>query len=314
MARHAVASAVDLGSTTVHALVAAHDGEVLHPLVDASAFLGLGDAVHDGAPLSAAKLAELLDTLAGFAAQATEFGAGQVVFLGTEPLRRAANAASIVHAVAAGTGWPLHVLSHEEEAWLTLIGVTGGRSVTHGTLVVDIGGGSSEFALVEPGREALAAGLRIGAARLTRAHVRHDPATPTEVAAMAAAARELLNDAPAAQPRELLGVGGTVTNLVKVLPGAAEDRTLTRDRLAEVRGILAREPAIQAAERHTISPTRARLLPAGAVIVEALLERYGLEAMRASEGSLREGAVLAVLHAGSGWRDRLPQLARGWRA
>ncbi|HSK53170.1 MAG TPA: hypothetical protein VLA44_10470 [Clostridia bacterium] len=310
----AVAAAIDLGSTTVHAPVAAHDGEVLHPLVDASAFLGLGDAVHDGAALARPKLDELLATLGSFAAQASDLGAKQIVFLGTEPLRRAANAASIVQAVIVATGWPLHVLSHEEEAWLTLIGVTGGRAVTHGTLVVDIGGGSSEFALVEPGREAVAAGLRVGAARLTRAHVRHDPATPAEVSAMLDSARELLGDAPRAQPRELLGVGGTVTNLVKVHPAAAEDRTLTRDRLAEIRGILAREPAIAAAERHTISPTRARLLPAGAVIVEALLERYGLEAMRASGGSLREGAVLALLHAGVAWRDRLPQLARGWRA
>jgi exopolyphosphatase/pppGpp-phosphohydrolase len=144
--------------------------------------------------------------------------------------------------------------------------------------------------------------------------VRHDPPDPDEVAVMTAAARGTLTEAPKVRPREVVGVGGTASNLVKVLPAAIEDRMLTRDRLAEIQRILAREPAAAAAQRHAINPTRARLLPAGAAIVDALLERYGLDAMRASEASLREGAVLAVLHAGAGWRDKLADLARGWRS
>ena len=64
---------------------------------------------------------------------------------------------------------PLHVLSHEEEAYLTVIGVTDGQPVGHDTLVVDIGGGSSEFALVGRERAAAAWGLQLGSARLTAA-------------------------------------------------------------------------------------------------------------------------------------------------
>jgi exopolyphosphatase/pppGpp-phosphohydrolase len=314
MARPSIAAAVDLGSNSVHVLVASATGGELEPIVDESVFLGLGDAVHDGAPLPVLKRDELIAALAGYAARARDLGATEVLFLGTEPLRRAANAASIVRAVGHAVGWPLYVLSHEEEAYLTLIGVTGGHAVTHGTLVVDIGGGSSEFAAVEPGGLATATGLRLGSARLTTAYVRHDPPDPDEVAAMVAAARQALTGAPHARPREVVGVGGTASNLVKLLPAAIDDRMLTRDRLAEVQQILAREPAAAAARRHAINPIRARLLPAGAAIVEALLERYGLDAMRASEASLREGAVLVVLHAGAGWRDRLAELARGWRS
>lgn len=314
MARPSIAAAVDLGSNSVHALVAAETADGLEPIVDESVFLGLGDAAHDGAPLPAAKRDELIAALAGYAATARDLGAAEILFLGTEPLRRAANAASIVQAVGVDAGGPLFVLSHEEEAYLTLIGVTGGHAVTHGTLVVDIGGGSSEFAVVEPDGPSTATGLRLGSARLTRAHLRHDPPDPAEVAAMVEDARTTLADAPHARPREVVGVGGTASNLVKLLPAAIDDRMLTRDRLAEIQRILAREPAAETAGRHAINPTRARLLPAGAAIVEALLERYGLEAMRASEASLREGAVLAVLHAGAGWRDRLADLARGWRS
>jgi exopolyphosphatase/pppGpp-phosphohydrolase len=62
-----------------------------------------------------------------------------------------------------------------------------------------------------------------------------------------------------------------------------------------------------------LNPKRAPLLPAGAVIVEALMRRYGVDRVRVSEASLREGAMLVVDHAGSEWRDRLAVLAHGWR-
>jgi exopolyphosphatase/pppGpp-phosphohydrolase len=76
---------------------------------------------------------------------------------------------------------------------------------------------------------------------------------------------------------------------------------------------LTAEPAEMAARRHAIKPVRTRILPAGAVIVDAILRRYGLDSMRVSEAGIREGAILAEAHAGSAWRDRLPQLAHGWR-
>ena len=88
---------------------------------------------------------------------------------------------------------------------------------------------------------------------------------------------------------------------------------LTRERIAAIQSILATQPAAAAAVRHTINPVRARLLPAGGAIVDALLERYGASAIRVSEAGLREGAILAVDHGGPSWRDRLPDLAHGWR-
>jgi exopolyphosphatase/guanosine-5'-triphosphate,3'-diphosphate pyrophosphatase len=293
--------------------VAEVTGHALTPLVDESVFLGLGDAVHDGAPLGAAGRARLTGALAGYAGTARDLGATAITFLGTEPLRRAPDAARIVHEVGLATGVPLHVLSHEEEAYLTLIGVTEGRPVDHETLAIDIGGGSSEFALVGPQRRAVAAGLRLGSARLTARHVTHDPPTRDELAAMTAAARAILDAAGAASPHEIVGVGGTASNLVKLLPEAVVDRLLTASRIAEIETILTTVPAAGLTERFLVNPVRARLLPAGASIVGAILDRYGLDRMRVSNASLREGAVLAVLRVGPSWRDRLADLARGWR-
>jgi exopolyphosphatase/guanosine-5'-triphosphate,3'-diphosphate pyrophosphatase len=240
-------------------------------------------------------------------------GAVNVTLLGTEPIRRAADGAAIVQEIVAATNAPLHVLSHEEEAYLTLIGVTEGMPVTRETLVIDIGGGSSEFCVVDPTRRPRAAGLRIGSARLTDRYVTHDPPTRSEVAAMRAAATETIADALEAQPSEIVAVGGTASNLLKVLPAAMIDRTLTRDRVALIQTILAREPAAAAAQRHLINPVRARILPAGAAIMDAILQRYAATSIRVSESGVREGAILAVERAGPAWRDRLADLAHGWR-
>lgn len=288
-------------------------GHRLQPLVDESVFLGLGTAVGEQGFLGRARRGELTAALVRYADTATRLGAPGVTLLGTEPIRRAADAASIVHEVFAASGAPVHVLSHEEEAYLTIIGVTEGMPVTHETLVIDVGGGSSEFCVVDPTHQPRASGLQVGSARLTDRFVSHDPPTAAEVAAMRAAARAVIADAPAAHPTEIVAVGGTASNLIKVLPAAMLDRTLTRERIAEVLAILAAEPASAAAERHLINPIRARILPAGAAIVDAILEIYDADRLRVSEAGIREGAILAVDHAGPAWRDRLSDLAHGWR-
>lgn len=311
--RPSVGASVDLGSNSVHLLVAVIAGHRLQPLVDESVFLGLGSAVAERGFLGRPGRAELAATLVRYADSARRLGATEVTFIGTEPIRRAADGGAIVHEVEAATGAPMHVLSHEEEAYLTIIGVTEGLPVTHETLVVDIGGGSSEFCIVDADRPPRAAGLRLGCARLTDRFVTHDPPVAGEVGAMIAAAVEAVRDAPEARPEEIVAVGGTASNLLKLIPAAALDRTLTRARIAEALTILMTEPAAMAAERHVINPIRARILPAGAAIMDAIMDRYTVDRIRVSEAGIREGAILAVEHAGPVWRDRLAELAHGWR-
>jgi exopolyphosphatase/guanosine-5'-triphosphate,3'-diphosphate pyrophosphatase len=308
-----VGASVDLGSNSVHLLVAAVAGHRLEALIDESVFLGLGSAVVDRGFLGHGARAELAATLAAYAETSRGLGATHVTLLGTEPIRRAADAAAIVHEVGLAAAAPLYVLSHEEEAFLTLIGVTEGRIVTQETLVVDIGGGSSEFCIVDAARSPRAAGLQLGSARLTDRFLAHDPPTPGELAAMRAAAFAEVARAPDARPREIVAVGGTATNLLKVIPEAAIDRFLTRERIAQAEAALASEPASEAAVRYRMKPIRARLLPAGGAILDAILERYGADRIRVSDAGIREGAILAVDHARPAWRDRLTELAHGWR-
>lgn len=311
--RPVTGAAIDVGSNSVHVLVAVVTGHHLQVLVDESVFLGLGEAIADRGFLGQAARRELVATLVGYAESARRLGAETVTVLGTEPVRRAGDGAAIVREVEAAAGVAVQVLSHEEEAYLTLIGVTEGLPVTQETLVVDVGGGSSEFSVVGADGRPRALGLRLGSATLTGRYVTHDPPTVDEVEAMRADAMAIVRDAPDAHPTEIVAVGGTASNLIKVLPAAALDRTMTRERIAEVQRVLESEPAAVAAERHLVNPKRARVLPAGAAIVDAILERYGAERVRVSEASIRDGAVLAASHAGIAWRDRLAELAAGWR-
>jgi exopolyphosphatase/pppGpp-phosphohydrolase len=311
--RPVIGAAVDLGSNSVHLLVAAITGHRLRTLVDESVFLGLGAAVDAHAHLGPEARGRLTEVLDRYATTATDLGASTTTFVGTEPLRRAADGARVVDDVDRATGIALQVLTHEEEAYLTVIGVTGGVPVERETLVVDIGGGSSEFCVIRPGRSPQAAGLRIGSNRLTTRFANSDPPTSESIAAMRAAAEAILADALASHPTDLVIVGGTATNLLKVTAAGTGDLILSRARIAEAIETLLGEPAAALTERFGINPKRGPLLPAGAAIVEALMAHYDVPTVRVSEASLREGAILAADHAGRAWRDRLPELAHGWR-
>jgi exopolyphosphatase/guanosine-5'-triphosphate,3'-diphosphate pyrophosphatase len=317
MQRHArspvVAAAADVGSTSVHLVVAAVHGRRLHTLADESAFLGLGEAVDARSHLGPALIDRLAGSIAGFAERAGALGATRVVFVGTDPLRRAADAATAVHAVGLHSGCALHVLTQREEAMLTLLGVTEGRPVDRRMLVVDVGGGSTEFVVATPDDRPLTAGVPLGATRLTRQIVRHDPPTRAEIDDLRQAARELLAGAPDAGSGDLVLVGGTATNLVRVAARSSPAGRLTSDRVAEALDVLTRTAAADVAADHAIRAERARLLPAGAAIVAALLERYGSTGGQVSEAGVREGTIRALARAGAGWRDALPELARGWR-
>jgi exopolyphosphatase / guanosine-5'-triphosphate,3'-diphosphate pyrophosphatase len=307
-----VGAVVDLGSTSVHHLVAAIDAHSLEVLVDESAFLGLGAAAEERGALGPAGREELVDTLAGFAWTARSHGARNITFVGTEPLRRLADAARIVAEIDAGTGVPVHVLRHEEEALLTLLGVTGGVPVERDLLVVDIGGGSSEFAFVGPKRLPEVVGLRIGAAALARRHVEGSPPTAEAVAAMKRTATEALAAAPPWNPVDIVLVGGTATNLAKV---TGDETPHTRFRWADLDALdrlLATTPADELAAAYGVRPARAALLPAGAAIVRAVAERFGAIEVLVVDSGIREGALIAVDRAGAAWRDRLAPLAHGW--
>ena len=307
-----IGAAIDVGSTSLHMLVAAVGGHRVEPLLDESVFLGLGDRVASDGLIGAAAREELVAAVVAYVETARQLDAGRITIVGTEPMRRAHDAATVVRDVEARTGMPFHVLEHAEEGRLNLLGITLGRAITSEMLVVDVGGGSSEFVDVRPDGHVSASGIALGAARLTLEHVRSDPPTLVEIEALRVAVRRILELAPSVAPREIVAVGGTASNLLRLMPATALDRVLTRRRLTVALAMLTVERSLDAADRHLIRPARARILPAGAVIVDAILERYGMDRLLVADTGIREGLALAVAAGGPSWRDRLGALVLGW--
>jgi len=308
--RRTILAAVDVGSYSVHLLVGRVAGRRVETIHDESAFLGLGRAIDRDGRLGAAR-ADLAATIAAYKIAALSRDASAITVVATDPLRRAPDAAEAVVEIEAATGIRVTTIGHGEEAMIALLGVTGGRPIVRTTVLVDVGGGSTEVLVAGPGGDSVAVGLPLGATRLTGVHVRHDPPAGTELDAIADAAERAMRLAPDAHPAELVAVGGTARSLLRVGP-PLPNRIVTRRRLRAAMRLIASMPAGSLAERYSIRPSRAGVLPAGAVILETALQRYGLDRLRVAKGGLREGLILATAREGDAWRMRLPELARGW--
>ncbi len=309
--RAPVGAAVDIGAYSVHLLVAEVHGHRVVPIIDESATLGLGSVVDERGELGFQAGTHLVEALEGFAATARSLAAASIAFVATDPLRRAADAEAVIRVVAARTGVEVEVLRHEEEALLALLGVQAGHPIRRETVLVDVGGGSTEIVSVAPGVDAIAIGLPLGAARLSRNLVTTDPPSRADLETLVDEARSVLKAAPDAEPQDLVAVGGTASNLLRIGPPVAR-RVLTVRRIESALELLAGTPSEAIVAQFGVKPSRARVLPGGAAILLAVAERYGRDHIRVSTDGLREGLVLASAHAGSRWRADLAWLAHGW--
>ena len=311
-----IGAAIDVGSNSVHLLVAEIvDGRprVIH---DESVLLGLGAVVDLEGRIPDAEAAEAIDAISDYIDAAVDEGEEWITILATEPLRRASNRTSFAAAVEAATGRPLQMLSHEEEAELTLLGVLGGEPVDEPILVLDIGGGSSEIVLLDKDADPVVGIMPVGSARLTAAHVEDDPPTPDEIAALRAEAHNLLSGMPAGHPRRGIVVGGSGSNLIRLTAGEAEedkdeDNVIDRERISRAIAIVAATPSAELVETYGLRERRIVQMAAGASLIEATLDCYSLESMEASDASLREGAIIAWAAAGSSWRKQIGSLVSG---
>jgi exopolyphosphatase/pppGpp-phosphohydrolase len=310
-----IGAAIDVGSNSVHLLVAdvGHDGIAARH--DESQHLGLGAHVDLEGHIGATAGAGALEVLTAYVATARDASAEWIVLMGTEPLRRAADRSAFCREAHAVVGVPLVILSYEEEALLTVLGVFGGRPVGEPTLVLDIGGGSSELVIVEPGADPVVGVLPVGSARLTAAHVEDDPPTEPEVEALRAEASHLVAGMPAGRPERGIVVGGSGSNLLHLVskfdgPTEGVDR-IDRERARRAVDIVMSRPSAQLAADVGLREGRILQMAAGASLIEAALDCYQLDHLQASDASLREGAILARHLAGEEWRASLGSLVVG---
>ena len=296
-----VAAALDVGSNSVHLLVGELAGDRLVHLHEQSVLLGLGGVVDREGVLPEGMRQAVMGAMRVLQRAARSRGAQAVTLLATEPLRRASNAGDLRQEVERAFRRPLHVLSERAEAQLTYLGVTHGRPPREPLLIVDIGGGSTEVIVARPGRPPELHSLPSGSGRLSDGIVLNDPPTASEIDRLRLGARGLVAGLPAGEASRATFVGGTATNLVRLIPLSAAG-------LEQAHGLLTSLTVHELVQRYGVNPLRARQLPAGAAIVEALLDHYRPATVEASQASLRDGAILAAHALGKRWPDRLEEL------
>jgi exopolyphosphatase / guanosine-5'-triphosphate,3'-diphosphate pyrophosphatase len=299
---------IDLGTNMVRLLVAEAARGRWRPVERAQRVTRLGEGQATHGPLGAAPMARTCDAVAAFVRRAEALAAARVRIVATSAVREASNRAAFVAEVEAATGRVVEVLSGEDEARLTLLGVTRGLPRLAGTLVMlDIGGGSTELALARDGRLAAAVSLRLGVVSLAERHPgdgRWDDGALVRLRAQVGA--QLRAEVPeamaAAGAAELVGTAGTVCALAALDLGLVEydvERVQGhRLRRATIEAILARLAALTDAARGALpclEPGRADVIVPGIAICLGAMERLGFDDLTASDHGLREGILCEIL-------------------
>ncbi len=298
---------VDIGSNTAHLLVAASDGRQIEPICDLSVTLALGRAVAANEGLiGPAKTAELVQTLIEFAGQAAAAGAGPMQILATHALRAARDGPAAMQAVTAAVGCPVTLITPAEEAAFSFRGATAAVPGAGPTLMLEIGGGSTQVALGRDGTLTTSASLPLAGAHLTDRFFTTDPPPPAELDRLRAYVQViLLPELPIAPwPVErAVGVGGSLRRLTELL-GVSLGTRLPTDWVAGATARLSAAPAADVASAYSIPVERARVMLAGVLLADIILRSYGAPPCTVAAYGIREGAILALARAARLERER----------
>jgi exopolyphosphatase/guanosine-5'-triphosphate,3'-diphosphate pyrophosphatase len=278
--------AIDLGTNSTRLLVADVDGGWVAEVARRLVITRLGEGVDERRRLLPLPIARVRNVLTDFRRELDRLGAERVLAVGTSAVRDAENGEAFLGEIEWSYGFATSLLSGDEEAALTFRGVTAGRTLAPGTLIVDIGGGSTE--LILDGRPT---SLDVGCVRLTE-RFGDD---------LDAAAEHVRQSLPEVEVGAAIGVAGTITSLAALDLGLVEYDSERvhghRLSLAAAEEQLARLADLPLDERRRVpglEPERAPVIVAGAVVLVEILRRYGLDEIEVSEHDLLHGVALAA--------------------
>jgi exopolyphosphatase / guanosine-5'-triphosphate,3'-diphosphate pyrophosphatase len=294
---------VDLGTNSTRLLVADVDDGAVRELDRRLTITRLGEGVDERRLLLPVALARVRNTLSDYRRALEVSGAQRTLAVATSAVRDAENGEAFLGEVEWSYGFDTRLLSGHEEALMTFRGVSAGRDVTDGTLVVDVGGGSTELVLGGPDGVAWHESLDLGCVRLTERFLRSDPPERAELDAARAQVHALLGErVPAgARPTRAIGVAGTVTTLAVLSlglededPAVVDGHELGSPWIGEQVERLAAVPVDEIRRLRGMHPDRAPVILAGAVVLAETPRHFGLDVLEVSEQDLMHGAALAA--------------------
>ena len=305
MDSHKVA-VIDIGSNSTRLLIADVEGGRVSEVERQSRVTRLGRGVDLSGQLSAEAIEAACEAIADYVAICREGGIETVEAIATSAVRDASNGSAFVAELRERFALSARVLDGEEEARLTYLGATCEHTPSEPTLVVDIGGGSTEL-IVGTGEEvAFHTSLQAGVVRHSERHVSSDPPTALELEALAADFRSLIESATVGAPTATAGiaVAGTPTSLASVEiglepydPKQVHGHTLTLPTIQRLLSQLASAPLSKRVEIRGLHPDRASNIVAGVVILVETMRAFGLEQIEVSEHDILYGTAIAAVSA-----------------
>ncbi len=276
-------AAIDQGTNTTRLLVADVEDGAARELHRETRITRLGEGVDTRGRLLPVPIARVRNTLSDYRRTAESLGAERTLLIATSAVRDAENGEAFLGEIEWSYGFATQLLSGDDEAEMTRRGIGG---LAAGTLLIDIGGGSTELVLDD-----FSVSLPLGSVRFTERH-------GEKISALEAAAHALL---PPLEPADAIGVAGTVTTLAALDLGLerydrerVDGHFLTRDGARAQLERLAALPLEERREVPALDPERAPVIVAGAAILVAILDAYGLDGIRTSERDILDGAALAA--------------------
>ncbi|MCD2466449.1 MULTISPECIES: Ppx/GppA phosphatase family protein [unclassified Streptomyces] len=297
---------IDCGTNSIRLLVADVHPETgdLIELDRRMTIVRLGQGVDKTGRLAPEALERTFAACRAYAEVIKDLGAEKLRFVATSASRDAENRADFVNGVVEILGVEPEVITGDQEAAFSFTGATGELHGDDRRLVVDIGGGSTEFVVGNRHVEA-ARSVDIGCVRLTERHVRHDPPTAEEADAIRADVRAALDLAAGTVPIDtadtLVGLAGSVTTVAAIALGLPEydsekihHARISAAQVAEVTDRLLASTHAERAAIPVIHPGRVDVIIAGAIVLREIVERVGAHEVVVSEHDILDGIALSV--------------------
>jgi exopolyphosphatase / guanosine-5'-triphosphate,3'-diphosphate pyrophosphatase len=294
-------AAIDIGTNSVRMLITDAAGHELERLMRMTR---LGQGVDVTGELLPEAIARTVVVLSEYASRVRVHGVTRMRVAATSAARDARNGAVFFDAAEQALGVRPELLSGDAEARWSFYGATLGLAKSDGPfLVIDLGGGSTEFVLGTDRPEA-AISLQMGCVRMTERHLHGDPPTNDELSACASDVRRevarVRDVIDVTKARTVVGLAGTVTALSAMQLGLTQyDATRTHhSRLSatQVASLCSRLASARVAERRglLVTPARAEVIVGGAVVLEALMSELGLAELLVSECAILDGLAASL--------------------
>jgi exopolyphosphatase / guanosine-5'-triphosphate,3'-diphosphate pyrophosphatase len=301
MAEYSTLAAVDLGSNSFHCQVGRVVGDQIYPLDSLREPVRLGAGLDDDKLLDAPSQERSLAALRRFGERLRGLDRRAVRAVGTNALRVAKNAPSFLKLARAALGFPIEVIAGREEARLIFIGVQHSLPPSkERRLVVDIGGGSTEFIIGSGFKPDKLASLFMGCVSFSGRYFPGGVVTRSAMKEAEVAARNelqpIVGEFGRGRWEQAVGSAGTVRALVELASnGASGESALDRDHLEKLRSALIRAGSVERMGIASLRADRIPVIPGGLAILNAVLSELDIDELTPATGAMRQGLLYDLL-------------------